>query len=375
MRRKMPRLYRAAAVVLLLGIGCCAMLSLVGRSRATPQYFEDKDRRSLIIAPGREFAASSYVHARLAPDRPIDARSAVWVAELRRQIVAYYGIVSVNIDRYSPPLFVVPDNQPTVRVRAERRDDPAWTFVPLQQQWVGVPLPDGFQASSGTDKEAIVYQPSTGRYWEFWGMEKSGRKTVDSTGRTVDEWRAAWGGKIDNLASSPGYFPTTPDGYKFGTAATGLALLGGLITIAEQREGAINHAIHIGLPRTRQSAWVYPAQRTDGVQAGADAIPQGTTFRLPASVDLDLIDMDPYARMIARAVQQHGMVVRDTAGAVVLYAENPLSKGPDHPYFGIGGILHCPGGRAEAVCYPDSNNRLRGFPWDRLQALQVAPQE
>lgn len=86
-------------------------------------------------------------------------------------------------------------------------------------------------------------------------MEKSGRKAVDSAGRTVDEWRAAWGGKIDNLATNPGYFPTTTEGNKFGTAATGLALLAGLITIAEQRQGAINHALHIALPKTRRSVW------------------------------------------------------------------------------------------------------------------------
>lgn len=99
------------------------------------------------------------------------------------------------------------------------------------------------------------------------------------------------------------------------------------------------------------------------------------TFHLPESVNLDEIDIHPYGRMVARAVQTYGMVVRDTAGAVTLYAENPLSRGSDHPYFGIGGILNCPNGRAEQVCYPDSNNRLRGFPWDKLEAVQTTPQK
>jgi hypothetical protein len=35
------------------------------------------------------------------------------------------------------------------------------------------------------------------------------------------------------------------DGRKFGTAATSLALLAGLIIIAEQQKGEINHALHI----------------------------------------------------------------------------------------------------------------------------------
>ncbi len=72
--------------------------------------------------------------------------------------------------------------------------------------------------------------------------------------------------------------------------------------------------------------------------------------------------------MLARAAQKHGIVVRDTAGAVVLYAENPLARGARHPYTGVGGIVGYTGGRIVEEFYPDSNNRLRGFPWDRLEA-------
>lgn len=368
--------FHAATVILLVGFAGGMLSTAVSRSRsALQQAVEENNRPSLIMAPGREFAASSYVHSQLSPDAPRDSHSDVWVAELQRQIRTNYGLVSVNIDEYSPPLYMVSSDQPTVRVKAERASDPQWRFAPLQRQWESVPLPDTFRPSAGSDEEAIVYQPSTGQYWEFWGMEKSGRKAVNSSGRSVDEWRAAWGGKIDNLAVNPGYFPTTAEGYKFGTAATGLALLAGLITIAEQRQGVINHAIHIALPRTRRSVWAYPAQRTDGEEADPEAIPQGATFRLPDSVNVDEVDMDPYARMVARAAQKYGMVVRDTAGAVVLYAENPLTTGAGHPYFGVGGILRCAKGYAEAACYPDSNNRLRGFPWDKLVAVQARLQQ
>ena len=131
----------------------------------------------MIIASDREFAGSSYVHKQLSADTPRDPRSADLVAELQRQITTHSGVASVNIDQYSPPVYVVSDNQPTVRVKAERAYDPTWTFEPIRQQWESVPLPDSFQPSAGSDKEAIVYQPATRHYWEFWGMEKSGRKS------------------------------------------------------------------------------------------------------------------------------------------------------------------------------------------------------
>ncbi|MGY3443688.1 MULTISPECIES: hypothetical protein [unclassified Bradyrhizobium] len=374
MRKPIVKVCISAGAMIALGLGICAGAVMDG-GRTSRQALDAKDRPSLIMMPDREFSATSYVHAGLPPDAPRDSHSDKWVAALQSQIKSHYGIASVNIDRYSPPLYVVSRDQPTVRVRAERATTPNWQFDPLQRQWDSVPLPVGFRPSSGTDAEAVVYQPSTARYWEFWGMEPSGRKTTNSAGESVDEWRASWGGRIDNLATSPGYFPTTGDGYKFGATATGLALLAGLITVAEQRRGEINHALHIALPQTRRSVWVDPAQRTDGEDDDPDAIPEGTTFRIPSSVDLDDLDMDPYAAMLARAAQRYGIVVRDTAGAVVFYAENPLSKGPDHPYYGIGGILQCPKGYAVAACYPDGNNRLRGFPWHLLEAIQSRRQQ
>ena len=65
------------------------------------------------------------------------------------------------------------------------------------------------------------------------------------------------------------------------------------------------------------------------------------------------------------------MVLRDTAGAVVFYAENPGGRYATDPYYGRDGILKCPKGKFEWSFAPDSNNRLYGFPWHQLQALKV----
>lgn len=325
---------------------------------------------SLSVKPAREFAADSYVHRPLSANAEIDPRSDLWVRDLLRQIKTYYGAATVNIDKFSPPLYVVGPNHPTVRVKAARPEDPKWSFAPLQEKWDAVPLPDGFAAAQGTDGEAIVYQPSSGMYWEFWRLQKTGQKVFDSTGRKAEEWSAAWGGRIDDLSVNPGYFVTTAEGYKFGTAATGLALLSGLITIEDQRRGAIEHPLHFAIPETRErSIWAFPAQRSDGQIKNEDAIPEGVTFRLPADLNLDAIDMDPYARLLAKAVQKYGMVLRDVSGSVNFYAENPLNRYNPNPYFGAGGILRCPNNVYAWSC--SSTIRLRGFPWDRLQALRA----
>jgi hypothetical protein len=328
------------------------------------------DPPSLVLTPGREFAGDSYVHKPLAADAPLDGHSAEYVAEMRRQIRTFYGTVNVNFNNFSPPVYQVGPDQPTVRVKVFDKKKPDWTFNPLQEMWLSVPLPDGFKVSPGTDMEAVVYQPSTGRYWEFWLMQKTGAKTKDSTGREVDEWGARWGGYIADLKTNPGYYVTPKEGYKFGTAATGLPLLAGLITIDEQLRGEVDHAVHFALVETLNwDYWSHPAQRSDGYispQKNPYAVPEGAIFRLPADLDLDKIEMTPYARMIAKAVQKHGMVVRDKGGAVVFYAENPAGRYAMDPYKWI-----FRGRNEKEERFPAYLQLTHAFPWDKLQMLAL----
>src|ERR1700730_5892638 len=136
-------------------------------------------------------------------------------------------------------------------------------------------------------------------------MEKTSGKTTNSAGKRVAEWCAAWGGKNDDLKTNPGYFITSSDGVQCESSDTGIGLLTALMRMEEQNRSAINHRVHFAIPESRQSFWSFPAQRTDGQIDDENAIPQGTIFRLPANLDLDEIEMDPYARMIARAVQRY----------------------------------------------------------------------
>jgi hypothetical protein len=352
----------------------CTLMSAVLPRAATA----DSGQRSLIIAPGREFAADSYVHKPLPDDAPLDPKSPIYVARLQKLIVTHYGHADVNIDGGSPPIYLAAADQPTVRVRYIDWDSPGSSFTPLQTQWEAVPLPADFRPSAGTDEEAVVYQPATGRMWEFWAMRKTGATTRDSRGSLVEEWGAKWGGRMDDIASNPGHWVTTPEGYKFGATASGIPFLAGIMTIEELRSGQIEHVLGLSLPEILAERWSPPAQRTDGSASDPDAVPEGAIFRLPAALDLDAIDMDPFARMVARAVQRHGLVIWDFAGVVGFRAENPAGQYPaGHPYWKEGGILRCPAeveGRGAASqliygCWPPA--RLRGFPWDKLQVLQL----
>ena len=92
-----------------------------------------------------------------------------------------------------------------------------------------------------------------------------------------------------------------------------------------------------------------------------NAIPAGTRFRIDPALDLSKLNMSPIVRMMARAVQRYGMVVRDGGGAVAFYAEDPTPTN-ENPFLGPGGLF---GGT-----YISATLR-REFPWQHLQALKT----
>jgi hypothetical protein len=116
-------------------------------------------------------------------------------------------------------------------------------------------------------------------------------------------------------------------------------------------------------PRGR-AGWCWPAQRTDGhlTSLAPEAIPAGTRFRFPASLNLDAYNLTPHARLVAEAIKRHGMVARDSAGLVGFWAEDPYPTG-ENPY---------PGFWANKYPHAKAGGVFEGFPWDKLEVLAPA---
>jgi hypothetical protein len=295
---------------------------------------------SLPAAPqARPFAANSFWNQPLAPDAALDPLSSAWVADLKRQMLA--ANPWINTTNYSAPVYTVPAHQTTVRVKLGATDSS------LQRAWNAVPLPSNARPASGSDKQLVVWQPSTDTLWEFWVLEKR-----------ADGWHAGWGGRMRHVSQNPGYFTEPP---RWGATATSLPLLGGLIRINELKAGRIDHGLALAIPDTRAEWFTWPAQRTDGYTRSSTAIPEGARFRIDRRLDLSKLRMDPIVRMIAEAAQRYGIVVRDKAGAVTFYAEDPSPTGTN-PYGGPGGLF--------GEKWIDQLLREQ-FPWDHLQALEA----
>lgn len=268
----------------------------------------------------------------------IDPNSGALVADLARQARLPGLPPTINSDRYSTAVYTVDGSTPEIDIRLDRDfSDPL-----VLEHFKGVPLPAEATPSNGTDSHIVVHRPSTDQLWEFW--------TLNGTGTNRG---AGWGGRLDNVSTSSGIME-----HPAGATATGLPLVGGLITLAELRAGRIDHALAMAVPQPRAEWFTPPANRTDGFVYSDTAVPEGAHFRLDPSVDIASLNLPRPTRILAEAAQRHGLIVRDKAGVVAMYAEDPGPSGSEAVYDAFYG-----GMSPQAV--------LEAFPWDNLQLLKM----
>jgi hypothetical protein len=311
-------------------------------------------------APARLFAPNSVWNAALAPGAAIDPTSPALVAGLVSEVAKEERLgwgPWIDTTR-SSPIYRVGAHVRRVRVRL---DNPTASWrAPLQRSFKAVPIPANAVPAVGPDAHMTIWQPATDNLWEFF-----------ETRKLADGWHAAWGGAIQHVSRSPGYYTnhSWPGAQSFwGATATSLPVAAGTITIAELLRGHIDHALAVDLPYPRAGIYSWPAQRTDGTGVGSDAIPEGAHLRLDPRLDLSRLNLPPLVRMMAVAVQRYGMVVRDqTHHAVGFFIEDPRPSGSIPLFYGSNG-LPSPTGFFEGR-YPGP--LLASFPWSSLQVLKM----
>lgn len=253
-----------------------------------------------------------------------------------------------NFDEWGVAYYTVGANAPKVNVAFGDCFGSGINPKQFVQAMTQVPIPNGAEPALGRDRHLAIYDPSSHTLWEMW------RASADASGR----WSACWGGRIQNTDTAPGYFS---DGT--GASATGIALSGVMVTIDEVRRGRIRHAVGVTHPSPAKGRFSFPAQRTDGGSDSPDAPLEGQRFRLDPTLNVDALQLTPIAAMVARAAQEYGLILVDRSDAVGIVAESSLpsklQSGSD-PWSPLLGLSHI-----------DQYDLLKGFPWDRLQAIQV----
>ena len=282
-------------------------------------------------------------------DAPVAENSDLIVADLTAQVARQWeGVAAVNAYQYNTAFYTVAPGAATTTVAFD--DCQKKGYVPSglfdgPAYFVDVPVPPDAQATAGTDAQLTVYDPAADKIWEFWQMRRA-----PSGG-----WQACWGGRIDDVSTSQGIFPEP-----YGASASGLLMAPGMISIDEARLRRIDHAMYLAVHDTRAGAFSWPANRTDGDTDDENVVAEGQRLRLDPSLDVTKLGLSPFATMVARAAQKYGFVVADRAHAVAVVTESGAAMKRETGSDPWDGLL---GGPSYSV--------LKGFPWDKLQALPL----
>jgi hypothetical protein len=309
-------------------------------------------------SPAPLFARDAVWNTSVPADAPLDRTSGARVAALVRSIERSKErniYPNIATKQYSTPLYIVPRAQAKVPVVL---DAGPWADSFRRALADGVPIPKGATPAEGTDGHMTVYQQTTDTLWEFW-------RAV----RRKNRWHASWGGAMQNVSKNPGYYNNTVwpglapnEGWNWGSTATSLPVAGGLMTMAELRRGRVDHALAIATGLSCASMFAFPAQRHDGADPSPTCMPEGARLRLDPKLDLDRLELPQITRIVARAAQRYGMILRDTTGGgtVSFYAEAPQGS-RSSPYSGPDSLFGAVSGW----------KAVERFPWDRLQLLRM----
>lgn len=246
----------------------------------------------------------------LADDAPTHPRSDALMQRIDEPLTS-------DTSQYTLPVYEVDGDTPTTEVEIEHVFsevvDDGTALRRQQAPTVEVPLPDGAEPAIGGDAQLVVVDTETGDEWGFWQL-----RVEDGQHRATNGYRynVGWSG-------------VPPEG--FGSRGAGLPYLAGLIRPADIERGRIDHAIAFAYP-TPSPDHVYPATKSDGPGDPDADLPEGARLRLDPSLDADdlrELGLDEAGIVIARAMQEYGLILIDIAGRPKIYAEYEDTAGWD----------------------------------------------
>jgi hypothetical protein len=209
-----------------------------------------------------------------------------------------------------------------------------------------------YEAYQDTPTHNVYYQDGTREMFTNVRIPLDAQPATDlDGGLTIIDWYGEKVWDFWQLAYQNGKW-TAGDGYGYDLYSDGIApnrvwtcggsstpMLGILIRPEEIEAGVINHPLGCCLHTPKKGEKVYPpAATTDGKSNDMYAIPEGARIQLDPNLDLDSLSLSRTAKIIAKCMQEYGIVVKESGGSWGLYAEHTYTA--DWSAWGLtGGIL------------------------------------
>jgi hypothetical protein len=272
----------AAAVLVLLGIASPVEGSRFAGSGPT------------VSTMSRRWASTSPFNRPLPLNLPVVPQSAAWVAALAAQ--AYAGLY-VNSQYWSTPVYHANGSTPRSSF-----------YIGNRRRSLVLPFNPAWKPDQTSDASIAIVDDRTGCLYEM--------SLVNASAHTANAEAT-----FDVVKGSGVHVP-------LGVSGGGFAFTAGQIRPEDVASGVIRHALRLATPMN-SSQHVFPATSSDGGHPGG--IPEGALVRLDPRLDLSQYGLDPFQRMVARALKTYGAYNADNSGSLTLAAQNPLD-GSSYPY-------------------------------------------
>ena len=309
-----------------------------GRCEAL-QMEELEDRCMLSLLGQQIFPADNPWNQNIS-NAPLAANSATIIAHIGASVRLHPDWGADNATNGSSPLYGIPFN--VVHGNSTAKVNVVIDNYPGESDIVPVPIPQnavvegdyqngpnpnggGYSADQRGDSHLIVWDEDNNVAYELYGVTRPSDPTLfpNTSGvelpHTDGQWHAAqetfWNMNTDSFRTLGA---TSAD-------AAGLSILAGLVRpdegllVSQGGQGAIDHALRMTLPAGDVNPqYVYPASHMVSTSQGANNLPLGSRLRLANTPAIDSLinTMPPESQIIARAMQQYGLILADIGSAM-----------------------------------------------------------
>jgi hypothetical protein len=305
--------------------------------------------------PRRFFSDRSFWNQPIALDARTDARNDHFIELLKSEPTGAFGI---NIEEWTIPVYEVDETTPTYDIARHFLSEDEKEHWDTTREAFGhgpgfgraVPIPPNAVPDPEEDAHFAVVDWERMQAWDMWGFRQRPDGMFESnTGMTYP-------------LDGEGVFRTEDLGVVDGESvhfhgpsrAAGVPAIAGLIMQDAVLAGRIRHKLACAVRTSAFKEFVFPAAWTDGYVKGG--IPEGAVLQLDPNLDLSAFDLLPGERVVARALQEYGMVLVDVAQGSTLYAEGLWG----HPGRSWKGVLR-------------KHEGIKSIPVDRYRVLELGP--
>ena len=306
-------------LLLVLNVGCSPKREIISIPTHNENKITPTPTNAPVITPTMmntpiemmvPYSKTSIWNTPIGPSPKYDAHSLEMVSNL---VLSHEGQIITAGEAYNYPVYFADEQTPrwdipcTINKCTIANSDQDVIRTEMVQN---IPIPADAQPGEDTDARMIIIDKVTLTEYD---LSKAQRTAAGWTAGTVSIYNILW--------------DATP--VMHSSRGSGIPAYAGLLRPWEIRQGRIEHALAFGYTEPAVEKCVFPASKTDGDSSIPFAIPEGARLQLDPSLteeDFDQMGLERTGKIIARALQEYGMIMVDHSGSFKIYVEDLINN-------------------------------------------------